>query len=64
MGDPYYADVSCRKGTATGMMETDVKGRSYYVCKDFKDDDEHIRHDCITAFEEEIDELKEVHEEL
>ncbi|CAN6917210.1 unnamed protein product [Brassica oleracea] len=28
------------------------------------DDDEHIRHDCITAFEEEIDELKEAHEEL
>nr|VDD29697.1 unnamed protein product [Brassica oleracea] len=32
--------------------------RNYYVCKDFKNDGLHIRHDCLTALEEELDCLR------
>ncbi|KAG2305104.1 hypothetical protein Bca52824_033755 [Brassica carinata] len=39
-------------------VETDEKGRNYYVCKDFKNDGLHIRHDCLAALEKELDCLR------
>ncbi|KAG2322859.1 hypothetical protein Bca52824_016072 [Brassica carinata] len=39
-------------------VETDKRGRNYYVCKDFKDDGLHIQHACLDAIEEELNELK------
>ncbi|KAJ4866098.1 Uncharacterized protein Rs2_52386 [Raphanus sativus] len=39
-------------------VETDERGRNYYVCKDFKNDGLHIRHNCLTAIEEELDCLR------
>ncbi|KAG2243124.1 hypothetical protein Bca52824_095031 [Brassica carinata] len=38
--------------------ETDERGRNYCVCKDFKSDGLHIRHDCLAALEEELDCLR------
>ncbi|KAJ4901698.1 hypothetical protein Rs2_15649 [Raphanus sativus] len=40
------------------VLETDERGRNYYVCKDLKNDGLHIRHNCLTAFEEELDCLR------
>ncbi|KAL0804471.1 hypothetical protein Bca101_096961 [Brassica carinata] len=39
-------------------VEADDRGRNYYVCKDFKNNGLHIRHDCLTALEEELDCLR------
>ncbi|KAJ4867704.1 Uncharacterized protein Rs2_50751 [Raphanus sativus] len=39
-------------------VETDERGRNFYVCKDFKNDGLHIRHNCLTAIEEELDCLR------
>ncbi|CAG7896968.1 unnamed protein product, partial [Brassica rapa] len=40
------------------LAEKRTRGRNYYVCKDFKNDGLHIRHDCLTALEEELDCLR------
>ncbi|KAG2308110.1 hypothetical protein Bca52824_027858 [Brassica carinata] len=35
-----------------------MRGRNYALCKDFKNDGLHIRHDCLAALEEELDCLR------
>ncbi|KAG2328586.1 hypothetical protein Bca52824_011314 [Brassica carinata] len=53
----YKIPTKCICGGAI-TVETDEKGRNYYVCKDFKNDGLHIRHDCLAALEEELDCLR------
>ncbi|KAL0758377.1 hypothetical protein Bca101_074527 [Brassica carinata] len=53
----YKIPTKCICGGAI-TMEADDRGRNYYVCKDFKNDGLHIRHDCLTALEEELDCLR------
>ncbi|KAG2256831.1 hypothetical protein Bca52824_076125 [Brassica carinata] len=50
----YKIPTKCIYGGAI-TVEADDRGRNYYVCKDFKNDGLHIRHDCLTALEEELD---------
>uniref|UniRef100_M4F1H7 Zinc finger GRF-type domain-containing protein n=1 Tax=Brassica campestris TaxID=3711 RepID=M4F1H7_BRACM len=53
----YKIPTKCICGGAI-TVEADDRGRNYYVCKDFKNDGLHIRHDCLTALEEELDCLR------
>ncbi|KAL0702652.1 hypothetical protein Bca4012_058774 [Brassica carinata] len=53
----YKIPTKCICGGAI-TVETDERGRNYYVCKDFKNDGLHIRHDCLAALEEELDCLR------
>ncbi|KAL0713329.1 hypothetical protein Bca4012_020307 [Brassica carinata] len=50
----YKIPTKCICGGAI-TVEIDERGRNYYVCKDFKNDGLHIRHDCLAALEEELD---------
>ncbi|KAG2306930.1 hypothetical protein Bca52824_026678 [Brassica carinata] len=49
-----------KKCTCGGAItvETDERGRNYYICKVFEDDGLHIRHACLDAIEKELDMLK------
>ncbi|KAG2312952.1 hypothetical protein Bca52824_024509 [Brassica carinata] len=53
----YYIPKKCTCGGAI-VVETDDRGRNYYVCKVFEDDGLHIRHDFLAEIEEELDMLK------
>ncbi|KAG5384361.1 hypothetical protein IGI04_035831 [Brassica rapa subsp. trilocularis] len=53
----YKIPTKCICGGAI-TVEADDRGINYYVCKDFKNDGLHIRHDCLTALEEELDCLR------
>ncbi|KAL0677032.1 hypothetical protein Bca4012_005013 [Brassica carinata] len=53
----YKIPKKCICGGAI-TVEADDRGRNYYVCKDFKNDGLHIRHECLTALEEELDCLR------
>ncbi|KAL0854765.1 hypothetical protein Bca101_059917 [Brassica carinata] len=53
----YRIPTKCICGGAI-TVETDERGRNYYVCKDFKNDGLHIRHECLAALEEELDYLR------
>ncbi|KAG2280564.1 hypothetical protein Bca52824_051784 [Brassica carinata] len=53
----YKIPTKCICGGAI-TVEADDRRRNYYVCKDFKNDGLHIRHDCLTALEEELDCLR------
>ncbi|KAG2307276.1 hypothetical protein Bca52824_027024 [Brassica carinata] len=53
----YKIPTKCICGGAI-TVETNERGRNYYVCKDFKNDGLHIRHNCLAALEEELDCLR------
>ncbi|CDY72456.1 BnaCnng77710D [Brassica napus] len=53
----YKIPTKCICGGAI-TVEADDRGINYYVCKDFKNDGLYIRHDCLTALEEELDCLR------
>ncbi|KAG2293306.1 hypothetical protein Bca52824_039975 [Brassica carinata] len=53
----YKIPTKCICGGAI-TVEADDRGRNYALCKDFKNDGLHIRHDCLTALEEELDCLR------
>ncbi|KAG2330303.1 hypothetical protein Bca4012_020093 [Brassica carinata] len=53
----YCIPKKCTCGGAI-TVETDERGRNYYVCKVFEDDGLHILHACLDAIEEELNVLK------
>ncbi|WZY70528.1 hypothetical protein YC2023_002768 [Brassica napus] len=53
----YCIPKKCTCGGAI-TVETDERGRNYYVCKVFEDDGLHIRRACHDAIEEEFDVMK------
>ncbi|KAG2311391.1 hypothetical protein Bca52824_022948 [Brassica carinata] len=53
----YCIPTKCTCGGAV-TVDTDERGRNYYVCKVYEDDGLHTRHDCLAAIEEELKELK------
>ncbi|KAG2271369.1 hypothetical protein Bca52824_065924 [Brassica carinata] len=53
----YCIPKKCTCGGAI-TIETDERGRNYYVCKVFEDDGLHIRRACHDAIEEEFDVMK------
>nr|VDD23502.1 unnamed protein product [Brassica rapa] len=55
----YCIPKKCTCGGAI-TVETDERGRNYYVCKVFEDDGLHIRHICLDAIEEEFDDIQEL----
>ncbi|KAL0742012.1 hypothetical protein Bca4012_083525 [Brassica carinata] len=61
-----YANYCIPKKCTCGWVitvETDERGRNYYVCKVFEDDGLHIRHACLGEIEEDVDMLKSQYRE-